>query len=81
MIKKIISAIKANIRARIKAKPYDIYRERLCSKENANGYWVDEGGYIYFGHRWGVFIFAAQNAWTKEDWGQLRELYRDKRPS
>ena len=78
MIKSIISEIKINIKARITAKPFDIYREKLCSKKEADGYWLANDGYLYYGCRWGVFFFTEQNQWYKDkEYQKFRTMISD----
>lgn len=53
-----------NIKARFKAKRYDIYKEEIVEKGN-DGYFLYNDN-IYYGNRFGVFFFSYQNAWYQE---------------
>ncbi len=75
MIKRIELSINANIKARITARPFDIFREKICSKEEADGYWLADDGYLYEGCRFGVFFLSEQNQWYKdEDYQRFRSM-------
>jgi len=75
MIKNIISEIKNNIKARITARPFDIFKEKICSKEEEFGYWLADDGYVYYGWRFGIFFLAAQNKWySEEDHQRFRSM-------
>ena len=53
-----------NIKARIYAKPYDIYKEQVVGSKN-EGYYLYNNT-IYYGLRWLVFIVSSQNSWYQE---------------
>jgi hypothetical protein len=50
-----------NIKARFKAKPYDIYKQKIVKKGN-EGYFIYNNK-IYFGNRFFVFFYSDQNSW------------------
>lgn len=53
-----------NIKARFKAKRYDIYKQQIVKKGN-NGYFIYNDT-IYYGNRFLVFFYSAQNGWYKQ---------------
>ena len=67
MIKSIERSINANIKARITARPFDVFTEKICSKEEAYGYWLADDGYLYYGCRYGLFLFSEQNKRYKDE--------------
>jgi hypothetical protein len=48
-----------NIKARFKAKRYDIWKEQVVERGN-NGYFIYKGK-IYYGNRFLVFFYSNQN--------------------
>ena len=54
-----------NIKARIYAKPYDIYKEEVVKSGNEGYYLYNDT--IYYGLRWLVFIVSGQNSWYQEE--------------
>jgi hypothetical protein len=48
-----------NIKARIRAKRYDIYKEEIVKRGN-NGYFIYNNK-IYYGNRFLVFFYSNQN--------------------
>jgi hypothetical protein len=48
-----------NIKARFLAKRYDIYKEQIIEKGN-DGYFIYNDK-IYYGNRFGVFIYSQLN--------------------
>ena len=59
----LLAAVASWVKANRTAKPFDIYKEQICSKKEADGYWLADDGYIYYGNRWLVFFKSAQNSW------------------
>ena len=59
-----MDSILENIKARIHAKRYDIYKEVIVRKGN-DGYFLYNDT-IYFGNRFGVFLYSQQNSWFKQ---------------
>ena len=55
----MLEQLKGNIKARIHAKRYDIYKEVVVAKGN-NGYFI-HNGVIYYGNRFVVFFYSNQN--------------------
>jgi hypothetical protein len=56
----------ANIKARITAKPFDIWTECICKNRKNDRYWLASDGLIYYGSRWGVFLISYQNSWYQK---------------
>lgn len=54
-----------NIKARIYAKPYDIYKEQVVRSGNEGYYLYNDT--IYYGLRWLVFIVSSQNSWYQAE--------------
>lgn len=53
-----------NIKARLSAKPFNIYTEEIDYKRD--GYdWLAGDGKLYYGKRWFVFFESHQNSWWK----------------
>jgi hypothetical protein len=50
-----------NIKARFKAKPYNIYKQEIVKKGN-EGYFIYNDK-IYFGNRFLFFFYSSQNSW------------------
>ena len=50
-----------NIKARLKAKRFNIWTEEIDSK-NREGYFIYKGN-VYFGNRFGVFFRSYQILW------------------
>lgn len=55
-----------NIKARWTAKPFNVYKECISSKKEADGYWLADDGFIYYGDRWLIFFKSMQNDWYTE---------------
>lgn len=53
-----------NIKARLFANKFDIYRECIVEKDN-DGYFI-YNNIIYYGSRFGVFFKSEQNNWYKD---------------
>ena len=53
-----------NIKARIYAKPFDVYKEEVV--KSGNGEYYLYNGVIYYGCRWWVFFISSQNRWYQE---------------
>ena len=55
-----------NIKARFRAKKYDIYSDRIDKKRKNNacfgGYWLANGK-LWYGHPLFVFFLSAHNKW------------------
>lgn len=54
-----LNIIKENIKARFKAKPYNIYTEKICHKGN-NHYFIYNDK-LYYGNRFFIFFYSYQN--------------------
>jgi len=55
-----------NIKARIYAEPYNIYSEKIENNTiKINGYFIYNNT-IYYGNRFLVFFYSAQNQWFKD---------------
>jgi len=64
MKQKMLHDLKENIKARFKAKRYDIYKEQIVEKGN-DGYFIYNGK-IYYGNRFFVFFYSNQNTWYQQ---------------
>jgi hypothetical protein len=52
-------SILQNIKARFVAKPYNPYSKEII-KKSVYDYWICDGN-IYYGDRWGFFIYSDFN--------------------
>ena len=68
---KLIHDLKENIKARLNAERFDIYKEQVVENGN-DGYFIYNGK-IYYGDRLGVFFYSNQNTWYRE-----KMLYKSK---
>lgn len=66
-INAVLAAVIPNYKARISAKPFDIYREEITVKGKNENYWLADDGYLYYGSRWGIFFKSAQNDWWRRN--------------
>lgn len=67
----MIQDLKENIKARFKAKRYDIYKEQVVKKGN-DGYFIYNDT-IYYGNRFLVFFKSYQNDWFEKYNSVIRE--------
>jgi hypothetical protein len=63
-MKNKIKLMMENIDARFNAKRYDIYKEEIVEKGN-DEYFIHKNK-IYFGNRFGIFLYSAQNVWYQK---------------
>jgi hypothetical protein len=56
--------LKENIKARFKAKRYDIWKEQVVEKGNDKYFIYNDK--IYYGNRFFVFFYSEQNTWYKQ---------------
>ena len=61
LLNTLFAKLPKNIRARFKAKRFDIYKEKIVKSGN-EGYFIYEDT-IYYGNRWSVFFESDQTKW------------------
>ena len=54
-----------NIKARIYGKPYNIYTEKIEPNNRFSGDFIYNDT-LYYGNRFFVFFYSAQNEWFKD---------------
>ena len=60
-MKRIINMMPHWLKLRLTLKPFDIYKETICSRNKSDDYWIGYDNKVYYGMKWFI-IKSAQKS-------------------